>query len=223
MIRDVQESTVRNWLSQANSFPYTCALQIEDHTHISIERLAPNEQQTNRILRRLRRHQPSIEIHVNQLQLPDKYHVIQQASVMPHLMQRAILVNLNQEVILGRRRLQHQTLNGNLLTQSRIIDLEALWLGCFSLSEYIADLWVSERVAIGMALFCEYQHHPYWNAHVQSESINTRIARVTNFSNQNQYEQARLVFLKTNAHYLAKVDQNDLSIAQAYQRMEHYE
>ena len=214
-----RESTVRNWLSQANALPYTSALHIEDKTHISIERLTPKEQQTNQILRRLRRHQPNVVNHGDQLQQPDKYAVIQQATTTPHLMQRAILINLSQEVILGRRRLQQQTLDKNTLLQTRIIDLEALWLGCFSLTEYIADLWVSERVAIGMALYCEYYH--YWNAHSQNAPIDKQIARITNFSDQRHYEQARFIFQKANAQDLAQVDQNGLSIAKAYQRIKY--
>jgi hypothetical protein len=219
---DARESTVRNWLSQANALPYTYAMLIEDKTCISIERLVPKEQRANKVIRRLRSHQPDVELKLEGLLVADKYKDIAK-NKLAHLLSRAIIINTRREVILGRNRLNKHMHQGDHFIRVKIIDLEALLIERYSLSEGFADLLVSEKVAISIALILEYQCHwqPLVNSlkHDAKTYINQLLVKIMGFSNLSEYQQAKFVFLHATPPLIAKVDKNIISIADAYQRV----
>jgi transcriptional regulator with XRE-family HTH domain len=152
---------ISNWKNRDphHIIPYQFAVKIEDYANISIERLAPQEVEANKIIRRLKQQSKDfiVKLPIQDVSLSHIYSRDTDGSQLIHnyRTQKLIVVDANYQLLSGSAYYYHQQHSGQIYIDAAIIDLDSLWLGLRSIKDYEAILTISSRVEIASAL--QYQ------------------------------------------------------------------
>lgn len=232
---NISRSRASNWLNRDEiEIPYEYVVLTEELTQVSIERLSPFTEMTNKVIRRLRSKEKHRQINIKLDEI-----IISNHPYLKYVQEgRPIIIGTDRVLISGLMQLRaHKTLKTNTVPV-KILDLEALLLEMRSIEEININFLISEQVAIGLRieeLLGDRQgkrndlHPNKKDRHTYEMTTLDRIcdevqdkgkviSRVAGFSSRNSYYRARQVYLHGNSELIDKLDKKELSIAMAAQQ-----
>lgn len=145
----VSRTRASNWCNKPEiEIPYEYAVLTEAITQVSIERLSPNTEAANKVIRSIRANNKltPLSVEFNSIQIGDLCYY---KCVHP---ERSIIIGTDGVLIAGWGQLEAQKSLKQRKALVTVLDLEAIALEKRMLKEMNLDLSISEKVAIGLRL-----------------------------------------------------------------------
>lgn len=233
----VSRTRASNWCNKPEiEIPYEYAVLTEALTQVSIDRLSPNTEAANKVIRGLRGNNRSVPLNVelSSIQLGDHFYP---KCAYPD---RQIIIGTDGFLISGISEFESKKASKQRKIQATILDLEAIALGHRSIKEMNFDLLISEKVAIGIRLEQVLGKHqgarndikkstesikkiindpelcPKWD---KVERLDSYIAVLIDLKSKNTYHRAKQVCMHGNLELIHSMDQKQISIAMAAQNI----
>lgn len=232
----VSRPRASNWVNKPEiEIPYEYVVLIEAITQVSIERLSPNTEAANKVIRALRAQNKfaPLFVEISSILVADHFYSCAKPG-------RPIIVGTDGLLISGLSELEAQKSSKQRKIQVTLLDLEAIALGHRSLNETNLELLVSEKVALGIRLEQVLGKHqgarndikespklikkiiddselcPKWD---KVERLDSYVAHLIDLKSKNTYQRAKQVYLQGNLDLIHAMDQRQISIAMAAQNL----
>lgn len=214
----INRTRVSNWRNQPEiRIPYEYVVLTEAITQVSVERLSPFTEASNKALRGLLALSSlaPTEVSLNDI-IIDHHPYIRYFNP-----DRSIIIGTDKVLISGIEQLQSLKILKLKKAMVFVLDLKALLLGIRTLKECSFNFLISEQTLVGLRLeqliandFNRSKSLPYV-CNQRGERYEQEIARMVGFENSMAYSQAKMIYHKGSPTLMQTVDKKQISLLDA--------